>query len=131
MVRQSSPPMQEHGLNPEAYKELPLWKNSYAIGQAVDRLTNDFPHHNAMVGILREKSAALPVAVTLCTLADNPAQYADSLKDVYELAHDAEYVLFFCLMFKYLPLEDVGRLQAELCEVKQLVIEAVQETINR
>ncbi len=52
----------------ETYKELPLWKKASALGGEVDSLTRGFPEHNALIRLLRDKTAALPVTVSLSAM---------------------------------------------------------------
>jgi hypothetical protein len=104
----------------EKYEESPLWKAAFALSRSVDKLTRDFPEYNTLVRFMREKAAALPLAVA-DVYAHTPA-HANALKRAYEQAHDAEYVLFCSLLFHYLPHPDANKLFTTLGEIKRLIV---------
>lgn len=109
----------------QPYNELPLWKATYALSRDVDKLTKTFPEYNALVRMLREKTTTL--SLTIATDApgkDMPR--TDALKRAYEQAHDAEYVLLFSLLFRYVPYSEARGLFEKIYNVKRLIVEALQ-----
>lgn len=123
--------MAEQTLQTEQYKELPIWQQAYTVGRSVNNLTKDFPQYNVYVHILREKTAALPVSIALASMAASPVESVEAHRSAYELAHDAEYVLLFCLIFRYLPLADIAVLRERLTDVKKLILDATAEAAAR
>jgi hypothetical protein len=109
----------------EGYKELPLWKAAAALSRDVDTLTKTFPEYNTLVRMLREKTTGL--SLTIATDApEKDMPRTDALKRAYEQAHDAEYVLLFSLIFRYVPYADARGLFEKIYNVKRLIVEALK-----
>jgi hypothetical protein len=109
----------------EGYKDLPLWKAAYALSRNVDTLTKTFPEYNTLVRLLREKTTRLSLTIATDTPKKDMPR-TDALKCAYEQAHDAEYVLFFSLIFRYVPYTDALGLFEKIYTVKRLVVEALK-----
>ncbi len=106
----------------EEYKDLPLWKAADRLCRDVDTMTLGFPAYHTFIRLLREKTAALPAAVAAVYASASPDPRA--LKRAYELAHDAEYVLFFAHLYRNLPYEATAVLYGKVHEVKRLIAAA-------
>jgi hypothetical protein len=100
------------------------------VGKEIDELTKNFPEYNTILRFLRERSMAMPVTIATGSLGGTPAEYAEALKTVYEQAHDTEYLLFFTLIFRYLPYENVCTLSEQIHDVKWLVIETINKSVS-
>ena len=109
----------------QPYKDLSLWKAARSLSRDVDTLTKTFPEYNTLVRLLREKTTRL--SLTIAT--DSPGTdmpRTDALQRAYEQAHDAEYVLLFSLIFRYVPYTDARGLFEKIYNVKRLIVEALQ-----
>jgi hypothetical protein len=111
----------------EDYKKEPLWRKVFAIGQKIDALTKNFPECNTLARVLRERSAEMPVTVAMGYMDGGPAERAEAIKTAYRQAHDTEYLLFFLMVFSYLPYDDVFKLTKQIYEAKRLIL----ETLNK
>lgn len=109
----------------DANKEQPLWKAAYALGRDVDTLTKTFPEYNTLVRMLREKTTGLSLTIATDT-PEKDMPRTDALKRAYEQAHDAEYVLLFSLIFRYVPYADALSLFEKIYNVKRLIVEALK-----
>jgi hypothetical protein len=114
----------------EDYKKEPLWRHVFAIGQKIDALTKNFPECNTLARVLRERSAEMPVTVTMGYISGSPAECGEAMKTAYRLAHDTEYLLFFLMIFNYLPYEDVSKLTEQVYEVKRLIFETLKKDLH-
>jgi hypothetical protein len=112
----------------EEYTKMTLVQAASTLSRNVETLTGKFPEHTTFIRILREKAAALPQAIAASALTINLAASADALKRAYEQAHDAEYVLLFSLLFRYVPYADASGLFNEFYNVKRLIIAELKET---
>ncbi len=106
----------------EPYKETALWKAAHRLCREVDTMTCGFAGYHTFIRLLREKAAALPGAVAAVYASDPPDPRA--IKHAYELAHDAEYVLFSTHLFRNLPYEATAGLYEQVYEVKRLITAA-------
>jgi hypothetical protein len=106
----------------EQYKDNALWKAANRLCRDVDTMTCGFPEYQTFIRFLREKTAALPGAVA-AVYASDPADPRE-IRRAYELAHDAEYVLFFAHLYRNLPYEATAMLYGQVHEVKRLIVAA-------
>jgi hypothetical protein len=106
----------------ERYKESLLWKAADRLRREAEEMTRGFAEYHTFIRLLREKAAALPAAVA-AIYASDPADPRE-IRRAYELAHDAEYVLFCAHIFRNLPYEATAGLYGQVHEVKRLIVSA-------
>jgi len=106
----------------QPYTETALWKATDTLCREVDAMTRGFAEYHTLIRLLREKAAALPAAVA-AIYASDPADPRE-IRRAYELAHDAEYVLFSAHLFRNLPYEATATLYEQIYEVKRLIVSA-------
>ena len=104
------------------YMETALWKAADKLRHEVDTMTCGFAEYHTLIRLLQEKTEALPAATAAICASASPDPRA--IKRAYELAHDAEYVLFSAQLFRSLPYEATATLYEQLYEVKRLVAAA-------
>jgi hypothetical protein len=112
----------------EEFTKITLLHAASALSRNVEALTKEFPEHTTCIRILQEKSAALPASIAASVLEINLTASANLLKQAYELAHDAEYMLLLSLFFRYVPYADASGLFDEFYKVKRLIIAELKET---
>jgi hypothetical protein len=110
----------------QPYTESALWKAADTFCREVAAMTCGFAEYHTFIRLLREKAAALPVAVA-AIYASDPADPRE-IRRAYEIAHDAEYVLFCAHLFRNLPYEATAGLYGQVHEVKRLIVTAERES---
>jgi hypothetical protein len=100
---------------------IPLRHAAESLSHGITGLTGRLPDHTASLGsMLRRNAAVLAEAFAAEPLA------TDALKNGYDLAHDAEYILFFLLFARYVSRPDVPGLFEQIYDVKRLIVAAVE-----
>jgi hypothetical protein len=112
----------------EEYTKMTLMQAAAALSRKIETLTGRFPVHTTFIRILRAKATALPKTLATSAVEFNLAASVDALKRAYEQAHDAEYVLLFSLLFRYVPYADASGLFDDFYNVKRLIIAELKGT---
>jgi hypothetical protein len=100
---------------------IPLRYAAETLACGIAELTGRLPAHTVSLGdMLRRNTAVLAE-----TFAAEPLD-TGALKNAYDLAHDAEYILFFLLFARYVSRPDVPGLFEQIYDMKRLIVAAVE-----
>jgi urease accessory protein UreF len=104
----------------DEHKENATWRKAYDVGRDVHQLTARIHPANTIIHTLRERSAAVPVALGMISASSET--HADRVRIAYDYAHDTEYLLFYAMVLRYLGTDDVRALIWRVHEVKALLV---------
>lgn len=105
----------------EEYKNSPEWRLSCRVGRRIYQMTQD-KDYNSVVRTLREHAGKLPVTIATASMNQNEKLYADSLKETWRVAHDIEYLLFYCWDLKELDHSETVSLLKLVYLIKSIIV---------
>ncbi|MDD5343088.1 MAG: hypothetical protein PHW12_01565 [Smithella sp.] len=114
----------------DEYKKTPLWKNAYELGREVHELTKRAHPANTILRLLRESSEGLSIITAIYLQDSDKLGCAESIKEVFNHAHEAEGILFMSLFFRHLSADKTGDLFTRLHAIKRDLVAALAVSLN-
>lgn len=112
----------------DKYKKMPLWKNAYELGKVVHELTKRAHPANTILRLLRESSEGLTIITAIYLQDSDKLGCAESIREIFNHAHETEGILFMSLFFRHLDANKTGNLFIRLHAIKRDLVAALGKT---